>query len=561
MTAAALVAALRDFAARLGKVSSAAKAKAMVPELLGLADQVSGVFPPILERRVPNAERRIQDGPLPVGRTRMRMGVRRGGKRFLPPTPPVVVVPPGTTASQLSNVTDPAGAVEGVAFTTQPQVRLLDANNNIVSNPSTTVTAAINTGTGSIAGTLTAVTDSSGIATFSTLKINGNGNHTLAYTATGLTGTTSGTFSVTGASKLAMSTQPGNSTTGAAISPAPAARLQTSGSANVAKSGVSVTAAIASGTGSLSGTTSVNTDANGIATFSNLIITGSGAHTIQFTSTGLTAVTSASMTVSASGNPTPSGTLWVDTRSGGANDIQAAGVTTLAQAITAMSSTGRYIENGGGFAFTTNVDGAGTHALRVDLNGWGGTPQDGGATLITYIQTANPTELYVQWKHWMGATATGGGNGAVGVFDITNENDPGGNAGRKYLLHLRDVADGGSYGRVDHVWAGPTPVNVRTEGFYGISPNPGDLGLNVQSFDPEAHIGEIITFTHYFKAASSAGASDGIIRVWYNGVLCAEHTSVRASNEGIDRFQFPSTFRSPKQTQTEYFWDFVAWTP
>lgn len=302
MTAAALEAALRDLAARLARVSSAAKARALVPELTGLAGSVAGAIPPIQERRTPNSDRRLADGPLPVGRTRMRMGLRRGrGARILPPTPPVVVVPPGSTASQLSNVTDPSGAVDGVAFTTQPRVRLLDANGNIVSNPSTTVTAAINTGTGSLAGTLTSVTDSNGIAIFTNLKIAGSGNHTLAYTASGLTGATSGTFSVATSSKLAMVTQPANASSGSAFLTQPAVRLQTSGSANVARSGVSVTAAIASGTGSLSGTTSVNTDANGVATFTNLVITGTGAHTLQFTSSGLTSVTSGSFTVSASG--------------------------------------------------------------------------------------------------------------------------------------------------------------------------------------------------------------------------------------------------------------------
>ncbi len=66
--------------------------------------------------------------------------------------------------------------------------------------------------------------------------------------------------------------------------------------------GVAVTATLASGTGTLGGTTVVNTDANGFAHFGALLITlaaGSVAHTITFSATSYTSVTSASCTVSA----------------------------------------------------------------------------------------------------------------------------------------------------------------------------------------------------------------------------------------------------------------------
>jgi len=258
------------------------------------------------------------------------------------------------------------------------------------------------------------------------------------------------------------------------------------------------------------------------------------------------------------GNPVPSGTIYVDTRAGGANNIQA--VTTLAAATAAwgVGTPSPYLS--ANIGFTTNVDGVGTHAFSASLGGWGGVPRDGGSQLQWYLPTGpKPKALYIQWKHRMGRTATGGGIGAVGFFDITNQNDPGGNAGRKYLLMLRDVADGGSGGRVDHVWAGPSPVSVHTEGWYGLNPYPGNLGLNRCAFNPEAHINETIVFTHYLQTESAPGASDGAVRVWYNGVLCAEHTGVPSGHLGIHRFQFPATFRSPIADQTEYFWDIVVW--
>ncbi|MEZ4413392.1 MAG: hypothetical protein R2910_10440 [Gemmatimonadales bacterium] len=45
-----------------------------------------------------------------------------------------------------------------------------------------------------------------------------------------------------------------------------------------------MTASIASGGGTLGGTATVSTDANGLATFSNLVITGTVRGTLQFAS-------------------------------------------------------------------------------------------------------------------------------------------------------------------------------------------------------------------------------------------------------------------------------------
>jgi hypothetical protein len=59
----------------------------------------------------------------------------------------------------------------------------------------------------------------------------------------------------------------------------------------------SVSVAVISGTATLSGTTTV-TAVEGVATFTDLILTGSGAVTLRFTSSGLTQVDSSSFTVS-----------------------------------------------------------------------------------------------------------------------------------------------------------------------------------------------------------------------------------------------------------------------
>jgi galactose oxidase len=67
---------------------------------------------------------------------------------------------------------------------------------------------------------------------------------------------------------------------------------------NVAVAGVVVTASIASGPGTLQGTATATTAANGLATFTDLGIAGTGQHTLRFT-TGSVAATSSSITVNA----------------------------------------------------------------------------------------------------------------------------------------------------------------------------------------------------------------------------------------------------------------------
>ena len=222
--------------------------------------------------------------------------------------PGLFSVTSGTITQSASNeptnlgiTTQPAGAVDGVAFTTQPVIQLRDAGNNPATVSGITVTASIGSGSGSLVGTTTAQTNSSGVATFSGLGIAGSGNHTVAFASAGLTGATSSTLSVAAATKLAMSTEPSGASTGQAFTTQPAVRLQTAANANVFRSGITVTAALASGTGSLGGTLTAQTNSSGIATFTNLSITGTGNHSIQFTSSGLTAVTSAVFGVSGSG--------------------------------------------------------------------------------------------------------------------------------------------------------------------------------------------------------------------------------------------------------------------
>jgi hypothetical protein len=202
-----------------------------------------------------------------------------------------LVVPP----TQLGMVTAPAGAASGVAFSTQPVVRLLDAGSNPVTQVGVSVTASITGGGGgaTLIGTVMVATDASGQAVFTDLGISGvAGVYSLDFNATSLTGVTSSSFNlaVGPATQVTIVTAPAGAASGQPFTTQPVVRLLDSGGNQVAQAGIDVTASILSGdpTATLDGTTTVQTDGNGVATFSNLGLTGpAGAYEISFGSTGL----------------------------------------------------------------------------------------------------------------------------------------------------------------------------------------------------------------------------------------------------------------------------------
>jgi hypothetical protein len=100
-------------------------------------------------------------------------------------------------------------------------------------------------------------------------------------------------------SQLGLTTQPSSTAVPAvAFDRQPVVQLQTAGGSPQSVAGVAVTAALASGSGLLTGTTTVATDGSGQAAFSGLAIAGlPGSYTLRFTAPGYTDVTSAPVTL------------------------------------------------------------------------------------------------------------------------------------------------------------------------------------------------------------------------------------------------------------------------
>ena len=106
------------------------------------------------------------------------------------------------TPTTLAITTQPVGGNSGSVLATQPVVAIRDADGDTATAlpNSTTVTAAVLTGAGTLSGTTT-VTASSGVATFTDLVINGPtaSDYRLIFTSTGLTSATSNPISITAA--------------------------------------------------------------------------------------------------------------------------------------------------------------------------------------------------------------------------------------------------------------------------------------------------------------------------------------------------------------------------
>jgi hypothetical protein len=202
-------------------------------------------------------------------------------------------------ASKAMITTQPSGAVNGVALTTQPVVRITDSSENTVTTSTASVVASIASGTGTLSGTTT-VTAVNGVATFTDLVLLGTpGNFTLTFTPTSLTAATSSSFelSVGAASKATITTEPLGAFNGTAFSTQPVVKITDAGGNTITSSTADVVVSIASGSGTLGGTTTVAA-VNGVATFTNLKITGTGNHTLTFTAAGgLTAATSITVNV------------------------------------------------------------------------------------------------------------------------------------------------------------------------------------------------------------------------------------------------------------------------
>ncbi|MCB1665795.1 MAG: hypothetical protein KDI28_08420, partial [Pseudomonadales bacterium] len=290
-------------------------------------------------------------------------------------------------APVLTMVTQPSTtAANGVAFATQPQVRLTRSD-GVTGINGVSITASLSFGSPTLGGTLNATTAGDGTATFSNLSLSGTeGIRRLAFNAGGFTGQVVSN-NVTLQSSLTMQTQPSATVVrGASLATAPVVRALTN--AGSPTSGLTVTVSLNSGAGTLGGTTSVSTNGSGNATFTGLSISGAnGAHTLLFTAPSWNSVVSATInvtspTLSITQQPSSTATQGalfaqqpiVRALDGGGNPISGVDVTAaIASGAGSISGTVTRTTDASGYATFTDLligGSTGAHTLNFSASNW-----------------------------------------------------------------------------------------------------------------------------------------------------------------------------------------------
>jgi pectate lyase len=230
------------------------------------------------------------------------------------------VVPSGgpPVGQKLGFTTQPVNAAPS-AIMNPVVVQVQTAGGASVNSNGVPITLTLSSGSGTLSGTTTRDTDTSGQATFDDLSIDtaGTGKQLTASASgigAGLTSAVSSNFAIVApvvAAKLAFTTQPADALVNATMN-AVVVQVQDTNGVAVSSNGVPVTLTLSSGSGTLNGTTTQNTDASGQATFNDLSIDTAGTGK-QLTASasgigaGLASATSSSFSITAP----PSGGLAV----------------------------------------------------------------------------------------------------------------------------------------------------------------------------------------------------------------------------------------------------------
>ena len=207
------------------------------------------------------------------------------------------------TPARLAFTVLPATATAGAALSPAPKVSLLDAAGNVVTGATNPVTLIVAAGpAGATLSGATTVKAVGGVATFGGLKPNKAGTYYLRATAAGLSGATSGAFSVAAgpAKKMAFSRQPTNAAAGAAL-PAVQVRVQDAFGNACPTAANAVTLALSMNpTGAVLAGSKTVSAARGVATFTRLSIPNPGTgYVLRATASGLNTTMSTPFDVTA----------------------------------------------------------------------------------------------------------------------------------------------------------------------------------------------------------------------------------------------------------------------
>jgi adhesin/invasin len=190
-------------------------------------------------------------------------------------------------AGRLQIATQPSSSAQnGSPLAVQPIIQVTDQNGNPVPQSGVPITATVTSGSGTL-DNASATTNGSGRAEFSGLRITGMvDNYTISFSSAGLAGVTSNVISLTAgpAAKLALASAAPAARSRVPLAPQPSIQVQDASGNPVAQAGIQVVASMTDGV--LGGQTTATTGANGQATYTDLVVSGTpGSRTLNFTST------------------------------------------------------------------------------------------------------------------------------------------------------------------------------------------------------------------------------------------------------------------------------------
>ena len=207
-----------------------------------------------------------------------------------------------TDANTLTVDRQPASTTANESIDGQPTVSVTDASGNRLSD--VTLTASLNGSTG-LLGTTAVETNHTGVATFDDLHVQEVGSYNLTFEVGGdsTVNATTAPFEITAATpdSVTVESQPADTTAGESIAGPPTANVTDAFGNPVTDENVTVTI---NGSTTLWGSTEIETDDTGIATFGDLTVTDTGRYDLTFELTddgSVTTTTDAFEIISADG--------------------------------------------------------------------------------------------------------------------------------------------------------------------------------------------------------------------------------------------------------------------
>ncbi len=311
--------------------------------------------------------------------------------------------------------TSPSSSTGGVAFPTQPQVTVEDAQGNPVTNDSSAVALAVTAHTGTTGATVAGCSEIevNGVVSFSGCSVNKAGtSYTLTATDGTLTPATSATFNITvgPAALLAFTTEPVNGTAGTPLGTQPVVTVQDAGGNTVTTDTSTVNLAI--GTNPSTGSLTCNPNnsvaaSGGVAAFNGCAINEAGTgYTLKATDGTLPPVTSTVFTI----------VPWVSNLTPTSGPVGTTGVSITANGFAANSAltvkvggTTATIASGG----TTNANGISTVTFTIP------TVPHGAQSVVVTDGSGNTATSATPFTVTSSASSLNPTNGPVGTTGVT----------------------------------------------------------------------------------------------------------------------------------------------